>query len=50
MEERVAAIIGQTSTSPNPMHTNITSSMRVVDGALRSEQVANMLPSSAAIH
>ena len=42
--------MGQTKTKPNPMHTNITSSIRVVLGALRSEQVAKMLPNSAAIH
>ena len=42
--------MGHTKTRPNPMHTKIISSIRVVLGELRSEQVAKMLPKSAAIH
>ena len=48
--DSVTVMTGHTSTKPNPMHTNMTSSMSVVEGELRSEQVAKMLPSRAAIH
>ena len=50
MGDKVVLIMGQTNTSPNPIQTNMTSSISVVLGALRSEQVANTLPSRAAIH